>query len=159
MNVGGSGGGISSGGSSRVPMISIASSSAVSSSGTSSDLCKTMCGINSVCRLVLERPVCGCPEGTTGDPSVRCEGMEDQMMNNNVNKSGGGNMEMCSRHTECKESEICVRGQCSDPCRSTMDAGGMCGENSKCVVLQHTPLCGCQDGFSGNPYQRCTRIA
>src|SRR5438067_1034106 len=39
---------------------------------SSGDNCKRFCGINSVCREVLGRPVCGCPESHTGDPSVEC---------------------------------------------------------------------------------------
>ncbi|CAL8081104.1 unnamed protein product [Orchesella dallaii] len=140
-------------------------------------LCKSMCGINSVCRLVLERPVCGCPEGHTGDPSVRC----DATIHKESRRVGKG-QGFCERHVDCTESEICAKSKCVDPCKeqdqisttasvitgdfsggsgSSSSArggkytGSMCGTNAQCLVVGHTPLCKCNGGYFGNPYVAC----
>lgn len=134
-------------------------------------LCKTMCGIGSICRLVLERPVCGCPEGHTGDPSLKCSPVHSY---NNGGKDGGQIelMGQCQRHIDCKQNEICAKNKCIDPCKEQgfissssvnfIGVGGgadgghdICGSNAECLVVGHTPVCKCRQFYSGNPYVAC----
>lgn len=39
--------------------------------------------------------------------------------------------------------------KCVDPCP------GACGSNSKCRVKNHSPLCSCSPGYTGDPFLRC----
>lgn len=119
--------------------------------------CNTMCGINSVCRMIKHTPVCGCPVDHTGDPGVRCDPIEKQ-----EEKSG------CQKHTECAPTQVCADSKCLDPCKDVAqfgvgrdpvvgggNASPICGTNANCMVIHHTPLCGCVEGYYGNPYVGC----
>jgi hypothetical protein len=46
----------------------------------------------------------------------------------------------------------CIEQKCVDPCPGT------CGANAKCDVRNHSPICTCIDGYTGNPFTECTRI-
>jgi hypothetical protein len=39
--------------------------------------------------------------------------------------------------------------KCKDPCP------GLCGENSICRVISHSPMCYCIQGYIGNPMVQC----
>jgi len=127
-------------------------------------MCKQMCGEGSVCRVFHNRPVCGCPEGFTGDPSRRCFPLE----------SGTKDPNFCLRHTDCPSSMVCHNSACTDPCqlKNTFDKSNissfhysldstpnknenMCGLNAKCSVIEHTPVCSCEKNTYGNPYVGC----
>jgi hypothetical protein len=126
----------------KTPAIVPAVPAPVPAGGSSSLPCENMCGVNAICRLILDRPVCGCPAGTSGDPSVVCRAlMKEELVGN------------CEKHTDCNESEVCVGGKCSDPCLS-MDVG--CGMNAKCLKVGRTALCACNEGLKGNPYSGCS---
>lgn len=158
--------------------ISSSSTSSMSSTTIRNDndnpLCRSMCGVNSICRLVLDRPVCGCPEGHTGDPSVRCT----PVYSTSAGNTGGGHQ--CERHVDCMEYEICAKNKCIDPCKeqegmssasviisgdyhnnngrhdgSSGYKGSICGTNASCLVVGHTPVCKCNQGYFGNPYVAC----
>lgn len=80
----------------------------------------------------------------------------------------------CEKHVECKETEICSQtGECIDPCKhqdQIMGGGSnvniardsnnqyktsICGDHAQCLVVGHTPVCKCNQGYSGNPYVAC----
>jgi hypothetical protein len=42
--------------------------------------------------------------------------------------------------------------KCKDPCP------GVCGVNTYCSVINHTPMCHCNEGFNGNPFESCKRV-
>lgn len=44
----------------------------------------------------------------------------------------------------------CFNKKCVDPCIS------VCGEGSACRVVNHNPVCMCQEGYVGNPLIQCT---
>jgi len=125
-------------------------------------LCQKFCGQGSICKLIHGRPVCGCPEGHTGDPAKHCVPIKDPSMPS----SSTGTAE-CTKHIDCQQSHICFREQCINPCQDLTETGpevvsshqvngSMCGSHAKCVVIQHTPLCACEEGFYGNPYVGCS---
>lgn len=117
--------------------------------------CESMCGYKSICRMINKQAVCGCPMGHTGDPSVRCEPLENDPTSANSSNNG------CQRHTDCDAKDICLKSVCVDPCADKFQLshnGQVCGKMAKCLVVEHTPLCGCLDGFSGNPYLECTKM-
>lgn len=87
------------------------------------------CGLNSECRDVGGSPSCSCKFGYMGSPpNCRPE---------------------CVINSECSYNKACIRGKCADPCQ------GSCGTNAECAVFNHTPMCTCPEGFTGDPFSNC----
>ena len=87
------------------------------------------CGPNSVCRAVDNHPVCSCQPNYSGTPpTCRPE---------------------CVVSSECDLTQACLRNKCQDPCP------GSCGQNAKCQVINHNPICSCMEGHTGDPFRRC----
>lgn len=57
-------------------------------------------------------------------------------------------------NNECQSSKSCINKKCTDPC-----ARGVCGSNSKCYVVNHIPMCECENGYNGNGYIGCDPIS
>ena len=55
----------------------------------------------------------------------------------------------CASDSECPTDKACFNGNCVNPCN--------CGLNAECVVIQHTPLCFCPPGYSGDPRVECQK--
>uniref|UniRef100_A0A8D8QWV8 EGF-like domain-containing protein n=1 Tax=Cacopsylla melanoneura TaxID=428564 RepID=A0A8D8QWV8_9HEMI len=55
-------------------------------------------------------------------------------------------------NSECPSHEACINEKCQDPCP------GSCGQNANCRVINHSPVCSCKPGFTGEPRIRCSRI-
>lgn len=90
------------------------------------------CGPNSQCREVNGQPVCSCLKEYIGSPpACRPE---------------------CTSSSECPTDKACVNRKCVDPCP------GVCGQNAQCQVRNHSPICSCNDGFTGDAFTRCFRI-
>lgn len=87
------------------------------------------CGVFSICRVIENRPVCSCEENYFGQPpNCRPE---------------------CTVNSECAQTKACVNQKCRDPCP------GSCGYNAECRTINHTPVCYCLPGFSGDPFSGC----
>lgn len=43
----------------------------------------------------------------------------------------------------------CIREKCRDPCP------GSCGIEARCNVINHTPICTCPEGYTGDPFTNC----
>lgn len=97
------------------------------------DLCyPSPCGPNSQCQVVNEQPVCVChPQFTGTPPNCRPE---------------------CTASSECPLNRACIMRKCSDACLGT------CGINSRCEVINHSPICSCMPGFSGDPFSNCVTV-
>lgn len=90
------------------------------------------CGPNSQCREVNGQAVCSCQQGYLGSPpSCRPE---------------------CTLSSECAHDKACVNLKCVDPCVGT------CGQNAQCRVNNHSPICFCRPGHTGDPFTRCQPI-
>jgi len=90
------------------------------------------CGPNSQCRNVNGQAVCSClPTYIGSPPGCRPE---------------------CVVSSECAQNRACVNQKCVDPCPGT------CGLNARCEVINHSPICSCQFGFTGDPFTRCFTI-
>lgn len=90
------------------------------------------CGPNSQCRETNEQAVCSClPEYVGSPPGCRPE---------------------CVVSSECPSDKACLNQKCKDPCP------GVCGTNAECRVNNHSPICSCRNGFTGNPFTRCNPI-
>lgn len=87
------------------------------------------CGPYSVCRDVNNHAVCSCIINYVGTPpACRPE---------------------CTVSSECSLDKACVNQKCVDPCR------GACGQNARCQVTNHNPICSCNVGYAGDPFIRC----
>lgn len=90
------------------------------------------CGPNSQCREQNEQAICSClPTYIGTPPACRPE---------------------CVISSECPYDKACVNQKCVDPCP------GVCGTNAQCHVRNHSPLCSCIQGYTGDPFIRCSPI-
>lgn len=90
------------------------------------------CGPNSQCRNIEDHAVCSCLQGYLGSPpSCRPE---------------------CVVSSECPPTRACVNKKCTDPCL------GSCGLNARCEVINHSPICSCLPGQTGDPFKSCYDI-
>jgi hypothetical protein len=90
------------------------------------------CGPNSQCQAVSGQAECGCLSNMIGSaPNCRPE---------------------CILNSDCPASSACVNQKCVDPCPGT------CGSNSECRVVNHSPVCSCVAGFTGNAFNDCRPV-
>lgn len=140
------------------------------------DPCAGSCGFNAQCHVLNHIPVCTCIEGFTGDPFTDCSiippttlpTLQSDPCNpspcgpNAVCRSGDceclpeyfgnpfeGCRPECVLNSECPRDKSCLRNKCLDPCP------GRCGQNAECDVVNHIPVCSCQQGFIGDPFVSC----
>lgn len=90
------------------------------------------CGPNSQCREINEQAVCSCLPNYIGSPP--------------------GCRPECVSSNECPSNKACINQKCLDPCP------GVCGTNANCRVNNHSPICACNNGFTGEPFTRCYPI-
>jgi len=92
----------------------------------------TPCGPNSVCQVESNQAQCGCMANMIGvAPNCRPE---------------------CVLGSDCPSSQACINNRCVDPCT------GACAPNAECRVINHSPLCNCLTGYSGNGFDGCQPI-
>lgn len=90
------------------------------------------CGPNAECQVRGESPACSCLSNYIGSPpNCRPE---------------------CTINPECSSQLACINQKCSDPCP------GSCGYNAQCSVINHTPVCSCNAGYTGDPFTGCTPV-
>lgn len=90
------------------------------------------CGPNSQCKSMNGQGVCSClPTYVGSPPGCRPE---------------------CVVSSECPQNRACANQKCVDPCP------GPCGLNTRCDVINHSPICVCRQGFTGDPFSRCFAI-
>lgn len=100
------------------------------------DACrKSPCGPNSLCRDMKGMAACSCLPGFNGSPP------------NCVSSDA------CEDSDECDADEACIKEKCMNPC--DMD---ICGVNAFCNVVNHSPMCACGTGYTGNPFKGCKPI-
>lgn len=58
----------------------------------------------------------------------------------------------CILGSDCPSTSACVNQKCVDPCPGT------CGSNSDCRVVNHSPICTCASGYTGNAFDNCRPI-
>lgn len=90
------------------------------------------CGPNSQCRDIGGSPACVCLQDYIGSPpNCRPE---------------------CTINSECPSNKACINQKCKDPCV------GSCGNYAQCNVINHTPVCTCDIGYTGDPFTGCRQI-
>lgn len=87
---------------------------------------RSPCGPNARC----DNGICTCLPEYLGDPFVGCR-------------------PECVLSTDCSADRACIGKKCVDPCPGT------CGQNSQCIVINHTPMCSCPRGTVGNAFISC----
>lgn len=145
------------------------------------DPCPGACGHGASCRVQQHHPVCSCNPGLTGNPGIFCTALdvpkkpknpcvpspcglnsECKIMNNRavcsclpdyLGDPQTGCRPECDINSDCGSNQACVNHKCVDPC-----AGTICGINALCSVQQHTPVCRCLDGFTGDAFRQCIAI-
>ncbi|KAG8232833.1 hypothetical protein J437_LFUL013159, partial [Ladona fulva] len=146
------------------------------------DPCPGTCGQNARCQVVNHNPICSCSPGMTGDPFVRCytkqldttpapptdpcrpspcgpnsechvrgESPACSCLNGYIGLPPNCRPE-CVINPECDSRMACVGLKCRDPCP------GSCGQNAKCRVVNHNPICECESGYTGDPFSSCQII-
>lgn len=103
------------------------------------------CGINAICKTILHRATCTCPNCYIGQPEVECKmgtNCEDTSL-----EPRDPNVKNCIYEEDCSESTRCLNGQCLNPCTSP---NFKCENNKKCVVKNHQGFCVCKSGFIVN---------
>lgn len=146
------------------------------------DPCPGTCGLNANCQVVNHSPICSCIPRYTGDPFTRCypipppppPEIEPVPQNPCVPSPCGPNSECreiggnpscsclptyigsppncrpeCTVNPECPSNLACITQKCRDPCP------GSCGTNARCNVINHTPICSCIEGYTGDPFSYC----
>ena len=60
----------------------------------------------------------------------------------------------CVEDSECPSELACTGEKCRDPCP------GVCGPAAQCDVDNHSAVCSCQPGYTGDPYSSggCQRV-
>lgn len=136
---------------------------------------------SSDCQVINHNPICSCISGFTGDPFTRCYQIVVEKPRDPINpclpSPCGPNSECkirgdspacsclnnyigtppncrpeCTINPECPNTKACMNQKCVDPCP------GSCGVNARCHVINHTPSCSCDSGFTGDPFQGCVRV-
>lgn len=87
------------------------------------------CGPYSICREINGHGVCSCQPNYIGSPP--------------------GCRPECIVSSECSQDKACINQKCVDPCPGT------CGDNARCQVINHNPICSCPNGYVGDPFIRC----
>ncbi|KAK7075251.1 hypothetical protein SK128_022665 [Halocaridina rubra] len=137
------------------------------------DPCPGTCGINAECRVSNHVPICTCPPSYQGNPYQRCysrpEKPDDDMCDvcgPNAECHLVGKRPVCTcypgffgappncrpeciNNRHCQTSLACINQKCIDPCP------GACGTNAECRVSNHSPVCSCAPGYTGEPFVRC----
>ncbi|KRT79966.1 EGF domain-containing protein, partial [Oryctes borbonicus] len=141
------------------------------------DPCPGTCGQNANCQVINHLPSCTCIVGYTGDPFRYCNliTIKSEEPVNPCNPSPCGPNSQCKEvngqpvcsclptysgsppacrpectvSSECSQDKACVNQKCVDPCP------GACGLNAKCQVVNHSPICSCNLGHTGDPFTRC----
>lgn len=89
------------------------------------------CGLNSQCRNLNDYAVCSCiPDMIGTPPNCRPE---------------------CILSSECSQDKSCINQKCKNPC------AGVCGQNARCQVINHNPICSCAVDYGGDPFVRCMK--
>lgn len=91
------------------------------------------CSYNAICTERNGVGACSCLPDYIGNPYEGCR-------------------PECVVDTDCASSLTCIQSKCQNPCPGT------CGQNAECQVINHHPSCSCISGYTGNPFQYCTKF-
>lgn len=109
------------------------------------------CGANALCRTVLHRPRCSCPNCYLGRPDVECRPDPKCDAQSTPRPNDPSALDStCKADSDCHQTLRCDNnGQCTDPCTTLSFT---CDGNKKCEARNHRPVCVCKSGFIVNEY-------
>lgn len=138
------------------------------------DPCPGSCGNKAECKVLSHTPQCICPDGFTGDAFIECQLIEVVLTPCSPSPCGSnaicrelrgagacvclpdyignpyeGCRPECVVNSDCPLNLACMQSKCKNPCEN------VCGRNTLCRILNHTPKCECLPGFIGSPFQEC----
>lgn len=146
------------------------------------DPCPGSCGFSAVCSVVNHVPNCVCEVGFIGDPFTECHpkpvikttppavSEEDPCIPSPCGANAKCDKGSCSclpeyhgdpyigcrpecvLNSDCARDRACINQKCQDPCPGT------CGISAECNVINHTPMCSCPSGMTGNAFIRCEPV-
>ncbi|XP_046391538.1 adhesive plaque matrix protein 2-like [Ischnura elegans] len=150
------------------------------------DPCQGACGIGARCEEINHSPICNCRPGQTGDPFKSCYNVPQRtpILNIPTERQNPCSPSPCGPNSQCREvnghavcscitgyfgsppscrpecivssecpiSKACVNRECIDPCQ------GACGIGARCDVINHSPICSCRPGQTGDPFKSCYNI-
>lgn len=143
--------------------------------------CNNICGRNAICNVLNHAPSCQCLPGLIGSPYQNC--YEDKIADvpviqtNPCLPSPCGPYSICKVtndqaictcqpeylgtppnckpecliSSECNQQQACIKQKCRNPCE------GVCGQNTECKVINHSPICSCRSQYTGDPFSKCFR--
>lgn len=89
------------------------------------------CGPNAECTQTTNGPLCNCKPGYSGSPpNCRPE---------------------CMTNADCSGDKACSQYKCVNPCI------GSCAATATCYTVNHSPVCKCAQGYTGDPFSSCFR--
>ena len=145
------------------------------------DPCPGTCGRNAQCSVRNHNPICTCNRGYEGDPISACTlippapvVVDTDPCDPNPCGPNSQHREIngvcvcsclpayqgtppacrpeCVVSSDCSHLTACINQKCVDPCP------GVCGNNARCQVTNHNPVCQCPPGFTGDPFSQCTKV-
>lgn len=100
------------------------------------------CGENALCRAILHKPRCSCPQCYVGNPHHICriDPKCDSTQETEVRAI------TCTTNNDCPTSLACnyISQECYNPCKTP---SFKCRGNKKCHVNNHRPICVCKSSF------------
>eukprot|EP00095_Tigriopus_kingsejongensis_P012598 maker-scaffold642_size120736-snap-gene-0.27 protein:Tk12598 transcript:maker-scaffold642_size120736-snap-gene-0.27-mRNA-1 annotation:"GH13743" len=140
------------------------------------DPCVNNCGEGAQCQVVKHKPMCSCPDGSTGNPYKRCQIIVRPPPKQPCFPSPCGANAVCKivraqekchclpgflgdppycrpeclADHECPSHKICHQEKCIDPCEN------VCGINALCHTKNHKVICVCPSNMQGDPFDRCS---
>lgn len=90
------------------------------------------CGSNAICNKRNGAGSCICMHNYYGDPYIGCR-------------------PECIQNSDCPTDKACLNTKCVNPCIGT------CDRNAECRVVNHSPICSCLPGYTGNALTSCHR--
>ena len=129
---------------------------------------RAACGDNAICKVVIHKPRCECPQCFIGRPHVRCRpdpacqapptkplncvGSQcgstqgpckfSLVINQQGELTCPDHQVECRVHNECPSNQACANGRCRNPCGN----GAICPAGKECQVLDHKAVCICTTG-------------
>ena len=90
--------------------------------------------------IPLRTLICKCPIDMVTDTNGNCKHI--------VRDEPG-----CRSHTDCPDSDQCIRGTCTLACRVEK-----CGINAQCLSQNHRAICTCAPEYEGNAHIECSLV-
>jgi hypothetical protein len=107
------------------------------------------CERNEYCDFSSRMCEKGCLIKTHCQTNEYCDDNNECRMNvENWDSQSRKDFYKCNRNEDCSDEHYCTFEGCKNICDESA-----CGENSKCISLNHKEYCACIDGFFKTPYE------